>query len=87
MTCARSVRSTHIKYLFFHPHFSLKHCLPNCEDTTYSTTVSAAPFRRCDQKTLGLSPLCDPVRFDETDGGFRGMNPPIWGQSAIKRYR
>ena len=49
--------------------------------------MSAAPFRRCDYKTLGLNPLCDPNRFHDTDEGFRGMNPPIWGTTAINQYK
>ena len=63
-----------------------QHCLPNCEETTYTATVSAAPFRRCDFKTLGVNPLCDPSTFEESDEGFRGINPPIWGMSAFNHY-
>ena len=33
-------------------------CLPDCSTTTYTTSVSALPFRRCDSKNLGLSKLC-----------------------------
>ena len=65
----------------------LQHCLPNCEETTYKATVSAAPFRRCDFKTLGMNPLCDLNTFEETDEGLRDMNPPIWGTSAFNHYR
>jgi hypothetical protein len=59
------------------PSIVMKECLPNCDGTDYSATVTAAPFRRCDHKTLGLSALCN---FNET------INPPIWGQSVIDEY-
>ena len=55
----------------------IENCLPDCEGTDYSVSVTAAPFRRCDHKTLGLTTLCN---FDET------INPPIWGQSVIDQY-
>ena len=67
--------------------FFTKHCLPNCEETTYTATVSAAPFRRCDFKTLGLNPLCNPAGFDAKEGGFDGMDPPMWGTSTLTQYR
>ena len=67
--------------------FFLQHCLPNCEETTYKATVSAAPFRRCDFKALGMNPLCDLNTFEETNEGLRGINPPIWGTSAFNHYR
>ena len=65
----------------------LLNCLPNCEETTYTATVSAAPFRRCDFKTLGLNPLCNPAGFDDKEGGFDGMDPPMWGTSTLNQYR
>ena len=68
-------------------HFYLQHCLPNCEEIRYTSTLSAAPFRRCDFKTLGINPLCDPSAFEETDEGLSGINPPIWGTSAFNNYR
>ena len=37
------------------------HCLPDCESTTYTTSVSATPLRRCDTKNIGLTMLC---KFD-----------------------
>ena len=55
-------------------------------DTTYTATVSAAPFRRCDYRTLGLNPLCNPASFDE-EGGFSSINPPIWGTPTFDEYR
>ena len=71
-------------------HSLPQHCLPNCEDTTYTASVSATPFRRCDFKTLGLNPLCDPATDigDDTEGGggFENMNPPIWAEKAFEEY-
>ena len=31
--------------------------------------------------------MCDPLTFEETDEGFSGINPPIWGTSAFNHYR
>ena len=59
------------------PQKELKDCLPDCEATDYSVSTSAAPFRRCDHKALGLSTLCT---FKDS------INPPIWGQSVIDQY-
>ena len=53
------------------------HCLTDCSTTLYHATVSAAPFRKCNFKNLGVSYLCD---FDET------LNPPIWGQQVLDQY-
>ena len=36
-----------------------KHCLPDCDETLYSASVSASPFRSCDSKNVGLTDLCD----------------------------
>ena len=59
------------------PQEELKDCLPDCNGTDYSVSLSAAPFRRCDHKVLGLSTLCN---FKET------INPPIWGHSVRDQY-
>ena len=53
-------------------------CLPDCSTTLYHASVTAAPFRRCDYKNLGISHLCD---FD------LNMNPPIWGQQVLEQYK
>ena len=55
-----------------------QHCLPDCEETHYKASVSAAPFRGCDFKNFGTSPLCN----------FESMTmPPIWGARVIEQYR
>ena len=53
-------------------------CLPDCSTTLYHASVTAAPFRRCDYKNLGISHLCN---FD------LNMNPPIWGQQVLEQYK
>ena len=52
-------------------------CLPDCSTTLYHASVTAAPFRRCDYKNLGISYLCN---FDEK------IDPPIWGQQVLDQY-
>ena len=74
---------------------SLQHCLPDCEETKYTTTVSAAPFRPCDFRNLGMSPMCDlsPVLKSVT-GKPEVMDnvetqPPtlMWGSGVMDKYR
>ena len=48
----------------------------------YSASVTAAPFRRCDYKNLGISFLCN---FEEQIQGQQ-IQPPIWGQNVLKQY-
>ena len=59
------------------PHFECSHCLPDCSATLYTASVTAAPFRRCDYKNLGVSTLCD---FEDV------LDPPIWGQQVLDQY-
>ena len=57
-------------------------CMPSCEETHYTVGVSAAPFRRCDNKNLGITSLCDL----ESHGDMAGIDPPIWGASVLRQY-
>ena len=59
------------------PFGTCSHCLPDCSTTLYTASVTAAPFRRCDYKNLGISVLCD---FEEA------LEPPIWGQQVLDQY-
>ena len=54
-----------------------KHCLPDCMTTVYDASVTAAPFRRCDYKNLGVSPLCS---MDTP------IQPQIWSESLLSEY-
>ena len=56
---------------------SCEHCLPDCVSTMYDSSVTAAPFRRCDYKNLGVSPLCS---FEST------IEPQIWAESLLTEY-
>ena len=60
-------------------------CLPDCEETHYTATVSSAPFRSCDHKNLGLTSLCN--INGEDSGGMAAIDPPIWGADVINQYR
>ena len=48
----------------------------------YSQTVTAVPFRRCDNKNLGISEMCD-FSAAGTDGF---ANPPIFGYQVMAEY-
>ena len=56
--------------------------MPSCEETHYTVSVSAAPFRQCSNKNLGLTSLCDL----ESHGDMAGVDPPIWGASVLRQY-
>lgn len=62
------------------------HCLPDCDGTVFDISITAAPFRRCDTKNLGLSKLCS---FNDmsTDAAGSFMNPPIWGDAVLQQYK
>ena len=53
-------------------------CLPDCNTTMFTASVTAAPFRKCDYKNLGVSKLCS---FDTN------LSPPIWGQQVLSQYK
>ena len=53
------------------------HCLPDCISTVYDSSVTAAPFRRCDFKNLGVSPLCSLES---------NIQPQIWSDSLLAEY-
>ena len=55
------------------------HCLPNCEETTYSSSVTSAPFRRCDYRSLGVSSVC---RIFDTD-----FEPRSFYHTVEKEYK
>lgn len=37
---------------------SCPHCVPGCHKTTYQTSISTVPFRRCDDSNFGVSSMC-----------------------------
>ena len=53
-------------------------CLPNCGGTEYTTSISTAPFRRCDQSNLGLTEFCSI--------GATIMKPQKWAELVLKDY-
>ena len=58
-----------------------KYCLPDCNATKYKTSLSSAPFKRCDRTNVGISPLCS-ISF----GSSMMMNPPMWKSSVQAEY-
>ena len=54
------------------------HCLPNCDETQYSSVSSTARFRRCDNRNLGVSSLCD---LDS-----KQTLPALYGQELLAEY-
>ncbi len=52
-------------------------CLPDCDTTRYSASVSSAAFRDCDESNAGLSHLCD---FDS------GLVPAKYGKDLDRAY-
>ena len=64
------------------PYDECESCLPDCNTVMYTASVTAAPFRRCDYKNLGVSFLC--TFEDQIDG--KQIQPPIWAQNVLKQY-
>jgi len=60
------------------PSGQCDHCLPDCVDTTYTTGVTTAPFRECDDTNTGLNMLCN---LDEP------MFPSMWEEAVLAEYR
>ncbi len=62
------------------PDDECNHCLPDCSETQFSSTISVSPFRRCDFRNLGVSSLCnlnDPSLPE----------PRIWGHQVLEEYK
>jgi len=55
------------------------HCLSDCQRTVYYSKVSTQPFRKCDEKNLGMSPFCD-VGNDDLP------KPQIFGDQVLQEY-
>ena len=58
----------------------LNYHLLDCSETVYSTSVTVAPFRRCDLRNLGVSHLCDLASPTLPQ-------PRIWGHQVIQEYK
>ena len=58
------------------PDDKCKECLPDCDTVIYEPSVSTIPFRRCDFRNLGVSPLCnlDDILLPE---------PQIWAKQVL----
>ena len=70
------------------PHLSnFQHCLPDCEETLFSAKVSAAPFHRCDFRTVQVNPLCNLAILDGNETEFGSGTGPMWGADVIEQYR
>ena len=57
-------------------------CLPDCASTVYSTKVTTAPFRKCDEANMGLSRLCTIGK--QSSGG--GPVPQKWAENVLGSY-
>ena len=58
--------------------------MPDCDETHYTASVSASPFRKCDYKNMGLTALCN---LGGSGGEMGDIEPPMWGESVINQYR
>jgi hypothetical protein len=55
------------------------HCLPDCKRTIYSMTISSQPFRRCDERSLEVSPMCSVLRKNIP-------KPEMWGRQVVEYF-
>ena len=76
-TCSPFDSHVFLNYMRRISQAECKHCLPDCIDTIYDSAVTAAPFRRCDYKNLGLSELCSL----DTE-----IQPQIWAENLLVEY-
>jgi hypothetical protein len=51
------------------------YCLPDCRRNIYSMTISTQPFRRCDERSLEVSPMCSVLRKSIP-------KPEMWGRQV-----
>ena len=58
--------------------------MPDCDETHYTASVSASPFRKCDYKNMGLTALCN---LGGSGDELGDVEPPMWGESVINQYR
>ncbi len=52
-------------------------CLPDCKHTIYKHKISVEPIQSCDEKTFGISPLCD---YRDKSLSFLAKN---WGKQVL----
>ena len=57
------------------PYDACNYCLSDCNRVIYQKTISAQPFRPCNEKNLGMTDFCS------FEGAF--LDPPIWGQQVL----
>ena len=59
------------------PDEECSRCLPDCNNVIYQPSVTAVPFRRCDFRNLGVSPLCN-LEFNSL------TEPWIWSRQLLE---
>jgi hypothetical protein len=62
------------------PDTECSKCLPDCNTVTYEPAVTAVPFRRCDFRNLGVTPLCNLE-------GYNLPEPWIWTRQLLKNLK
>ena len=62
------------------PSDECSYCLPDCRRTIYSQSVTAQPFRRCDERNLEVTPLCSIMNKNL-------VTPPVWGEQVYNHFK
>jgi amiloride-sensitive sodium channel len=62
------------------PDSECSNCLPDCDTVIYEPSITTIPFRRCDFRNLGTSPMCnlDDALLPE---------PKIWARQVMKQLQ
>ena len=55
------------------------YCLPDCQRVIFSQSVSAQPFRRCDERNVEMTKFCSVLNKNV-------VKPEIWGRQMIDYY-
>ena len=64
-------------YFLSVPDSECYNCLPDCNKIVYEPSITIVPYRKCDYRNIGVSPLCN---FD-----FRHLPEPwIWARQLLE---
>ena len=61
------------------PSVQCDYCRPDCRRNLYSMTISSQPFRRCDERSLEVSPMCSVLRKTIP-------KPEMWGRQVTDYF-
>ena len=61
------------------PSDECNYCLPDCRHVIYSQSITAQPFRRCDERNIEVTPMCSILNKNF-------ISPPVWGKQVYNHF-